>query len=711
MDDVRRTQKRDRFIIGYLIAFTLIIYSNTLHVPFVFDDLPNILERKDLHLQQLTFDAIVDTFTKDTDDGEMIHRPVSNLTLALNFYIGGFNVTGYHIVNISIHMVTAAFLFKVILLMLAARKDRFSENERYLIAGISALLWAIHPIQIQAVTYIVQRMASLAAMFYIIGIWAYLRFRLFHSRNYLLLLLAALMAILAVLSKQNAVMFPVGIFLIEWLIMPEAGPPRGGTQRIAMICCLVFGAGLMTALAIYGMDVTSLFDNYADKPFAPLERVLTQPRAVFFYLYQMIALMPEHYCIDHAFPKSTALFDPPATFLAILGLLTLIVLAVSLRKRYSLACFAILFFLSHHAVESTVLPLQLVFEHRNYLPSLFLFLLPALAINWLLLVYRRRSRFIYIIIVLVTICFFMFVGMCTHVRNYDWRSRETIWKDASNKYPGITRPYHNLGFIYQCRGEYQKALDTYEIALTRHDHDWRLKKILTLGNMAEIYYQRKAYEKTAAALERAAEIATTVTGDKDAIFKMNKKKYMLLLSKAYAHTRPSLAGKTINRLIHYTQEPGTLSDLFHFKGRFALQQGNPRDARTAFQQALRNDPDNTAAYLNLGVTATVSGDLEKGRRYLDRFINSHPDHAPAYLYLSENRLLAGQPDAARATAEEYITRTDIRDIENLIENIRAHDPETLPLVNPRSTLAFLKHRIDSVTTTMMIAPSQESLPQ
>ncbi|MDY6904455.1 MAG: tetratricopeptide repeat protein [Thermodesulfobacteriota bacterium] len=696
MGDTTHTRKQDRFIICCLIGFILIIYSNTLHVPFVFDDMTAIVERNDLHLRQLSIDTILDTFTRETGNGDIISRPLSNLTFALNFYVGGFQVTGYHLFNITIHMVTAAVLFKVLMLLLALRKDRFPENQRYLIASISVLLWAIHPIQIQAVTYIVQRMASLAAMFYILGVWAYLKFRLSDTRQYRLLGLTALMAMLAVLSKENAVMFPVGILLIEWILFINTRQP---IPRIVLP--LILGGAVAVVVMLYRIDIVALFDGYQKRPFTLTERLLTQPRVIFFYLYQMLALTPEHYCIDHYFAVSTALLSPPSTIAAIMGVATIIAVAIGMCKHFPFTCFAVLFFLAHHAVESTFLPLELIFEHRNYLPSFFLFLPAGLLINRMLVIYRQRSRFIYVAIALVVSGTFMFIGMCTHVRNYDWQTRETIWTDAAAKYPGITRPYHNLGYVYQRRGAFEKAIETYQIALTKHDHDQRLKKILTLGNLAEIYYHQQKYEKAAATLERAAETASTITATQNALLKVDKKDYGILLSKAYAHTRPALALETVDRLIQFTQTPESLGRLYTLKGRIALYMGNVQDAWNAFQQALKTDPENTWVQLNLGVAATFKGELEQGRRYLELFLADQPNHGPAYLYLAENRLLADQTAAASTLANQYIAEYGIKQLKIFINNIRTHDPDSLPLANPDRMLALLEQELDVYIAALM----------
>ena len=165
----------------YIISFLVVlIYSNTLGVPWLFDDFHTIFHNTALHLTSLTPDSIWGTFFSNSNSPDYPYRPVSCLSFALNWLIGQDTPAGYHMVNIVIHALSAIFIFKCCLLIFKSPIliNRFSPSERLSIALLSAALWAANPIQTQAVTYIVQRMASLAGMFCVVSLYFFLKARL-----------------------------------------------------------------------------------------------------------------------------------------------------------------------------------------------------------------------------------------------------------------------------------------------------------------------------------------------------------------------------------------------------------------------------------------------------------------------------------------------------------------------------------------------------
>ena len=169
--------------IAFILLFFLIIliYSNTFHASWHFDDKPNIVNNYYLHLNNLHPNSLFQTlFTNPKNPwniGDKMYRPVACLTFALNWYYGKDDVTGYHIVNIVIHILTAYFLYLTIFNLFKSPnlKGKFDGSEHF-VALLTAVMWAINPVQTQAVTYIVQRMAILATMFYILGIYFFLLF-------------------------------------------------------------------------------------------------------------------------------------------------------------------------------------------------------------------------------------------------------------------------------------------------------------------------------------------------------------------------------------------------------------------------------------------------------------------------------------------------------------------------------------------------------
>ena len=167
----------------FLILVILPIYSNTFHAAWQFDDKPNIIDNYYLHLKDLQPESLINTFYTQPKNpreiGTKLHRPIACLTFALNWFLGQDNVVGYHAVNLMIHFLTAFLLFLTIFNLFKAPnlKHHFEDNEYY-IALLAATIWAVNPIQTQAVTYIVQRMTSLAAMFYVLSMWLYVNWEL-----------------------------------------------------------------------------------------------------------------------------------------------------------------------------------------------------------------------------------------------------------------------------------------------------------------------------------------------------------------------------------------------------------------------------------------------------------------------------------------------------------------------------------------------------
>ena len=215
-------------VFALLFILILLTYSNTFRASWHFDDIANINKNPRIKINNLQPATLYQTFIASRDGGlylgKKVYRPVACLTLALNWYVGQDNVFGYHVVNICIHMITAFLLFLTILCLFRTPrlKGEYSGSE-YFIALLAATLWAINPIQTQAVTYIVQRMASLAAMFYILSIYFYLRGRLsdFRKNQVLLYFFCGISFLLAIGSKENAVTLPLALIVLERRVLKQ----------------------------------------------------------------------------------------------------------------------------------------------------------------------------------------------------------------------------------------------------------------------------------------------------------------------------------------------------------------------------------------------------------------------------------------------------------------------------------------------------------
>ncbi len=242
-----------------------------------------------------------------------------------------------------------------------------------------------------------------------------------------------------------------------------------------------------------------ILNGYDERPFSLLERLMTQPRIILMYISQLFFPLPHRLSIAHDVTLSVSLFEPWTTLPALVIVIGSIALAFKNANRYPLLTFAILFYFLNHVVESSVLPLELVFEHRNYLPSMFIFLPLAAGLLTLFDRLRHHSGFYYAtaigIIILVVVGF----GLGTYTRNKAWATPQTLWLDASAKAPGSIRPLVNLGI--QLAWKENPTSDNLRHALVLFQHSLELvpsrakEKSEILGNIASVYFHQNAYEK------------------------------------------------------------------------------------------------------------------------------------------------------------------------------------------------------------------------
>jgi tetratricopeptide (TPR) repeat protein len=377
-------------------------------------------------------------------------------------------------------------------------KGKFPGNE-YFIALLSATLWAVNPIQTQAVTYVVQRMASMAAMFYILGIYFYVKGRLHESRPFQIVfyLTCLLSFVCALASKENSATLPVAIILLEITFFQDLSQSR--TRKRVFWTTMGTGLGIVLFGSLFYLhgDPLSFLKSYNERFFSPLQRLMTEPRILIFYLTLIFYPAPTRLSIEHDVAVSTSLIHPWSTIPSIIIIFFLIGLGFSQMRKRPVLSFAILFFFLNHLIESTVIGLELTFEHRNYLPSLFLFLPISVAFQKLLDHYRQRKSAMHVVLVSFLILIIVGLGTGTYIRNLTWATEKSLWEDAMRKAPKMFRPYLNLAWgYYQRTGQYDKALTLYAKAASLKMHKNRGNS-LALNNMASIYYLKGDLNKAA----------------------------------------------------------------------------------------------------------------------------------------------------------------------------------------------------------------------
>jgi tetratricopeptide (TPR) repeat protein len=625
------------------------VYSNTFQANWQFDDKPNILNNNYLHLKNLKPESLVQTFfTNPTDPGnfaQKLYRPVSFLTFSINWYFGKDNVLGYHIVNFLIHFLTATFLFIAILYLLDTPnlKEKFS-RKRYFVAFLSATLWAIHPIQTQAVTYIVQRMASMAAMFYVLSLLCYIQCRMSGSSLHRIfcMLGCVLTFLLALGSKENAAMLPASLLLIELTCFQKFN--WRFLKKTYFWSSVAVGVIILILIAwFFNHDIAfSWLNGYRNRPFTLTERLLTEPRILLFYLSQILFPLPERLSVEHDVVLSISFFQPWTTLPAILLTLLLIALGIFQMRKRPIVALAILFFFFNHIIESTVIPLELIFEHRNYLPSMFLFVPIAAGFKWLYDYSTTKKPSLTIVLTGLLVMLIVCLGVGTCVRNRVWATEVSLWQDAMKKAPQSARPLINLAWQMAYGpdakpSQYNEALKLYEKAKALSIQKSKsFAEPIIMNNMAGIYFKQGKYQRAIDLLKSALKISPDY----------NQGRYDLTKILIVAGNWDA-AEDHIDNLLSKDNAHGKYLSL---KGLVLLHQKKYDTAIQHFRASLKSSPFSKESLMNLGIAYSLRGNYSSAESYLIRAHQVHPKNMIPLLGLIENRVRA----ADYKTAKKYV---------------------------------------------------------
>lgn len=467
----------------FLLVLLLAAYSNSFHGDWHFDDYYSIVDNVNVHLKKLSWPDIKKTFYRV--EGHLSKRPIPFLTFALNYYFGRYSTLGYHLVNFAIHYVSSLFLFLFLLntLKLPLLKDRY-EPTAFPLALLATVLWAISPVHVPAVSIIVQRIACMAALFYIMAMYFYLRGRTAPSKGtaafFYLLCLGS--AVLAFLSKQNTAMLPVSIFLFDlFLIQGVAGPVLRKNLKILVLVLIP-----IVILGSLYTDYASLLNGYKTRPFTLDERLLTEARIVIFYMSLLLYPAGSRLTFLHDVGLSTSLFHPWTTLPAILILLSILAAAILAARRRPLLSYCALFFLLNHVIESSFIPLELIYEHRNYLPSMLFFVPVAAGIMYAYRYFTSRRKAIATGIALLTGFIIILQGHTVFLRNSIFATETSFWLDNLKKAPSLSRTNGEIGKLLLPSGD-PRAVEHLNRALELHNYAINTEPYIYLINLAYYY--------------------------------------------------------------------------------------------------------------------------------------------------------------------------------------------------------------------------------
>lgn len=356
-------------VVVALAAVLLVVYRPGLSGGFLFDDFAN-LPALGRYGPVVDVNGLLRYLTSGIADPS--GRPVAMLSFLVDANNWPAEPWPFKRTSLVLHVLNATVLYAVLLRLgvLAGMREASARDA----SALAAAFWALHPLWVSTVLYVVQRHALLATLFVLLGIWTWLaaqqRFRDGRKRAGWLLALASVLGFgtLAGLSKPNGFLLPLLLLVLHWSFFCRTG--KHAPRRPEVLLLLV----LPSLIIIGGLLLAGFADPPEDRPWTLAERLLTQPRVIAAYLGQLF--LPSVYSggvFADDFLVSRGLLNPPDTLFSLAFILALAGASLALSRRSPIWASAFLFYLAGHVLESTVLPLELYFEHRNYLPAALLF--------------------------------------------------------------------------------------------------------------------------------------------------------------------------------------------------------------------------------------------------------------------------------------------------------------------------------------------------
>jgi tetratricopeptide (TPR) repeat protein len=667
---------------GVLVLAVIAAYWNSLNVPFFFDDRPAIIRNDSIRHLWPPWTAL----TPPNDGSGVSGRPLTNLSLAVNYAAGGLTVRGYHIVNLTLHILAALTMWGVLrqTLRRPALPARFRERAD-VIAWSAALLWAVHPLLTESVVCVVQRNEVLGGLFYLLTFYGFIRATDSasagntgrNSRGWLVLSAGACFA--GVASKEIVATAPVLLWLYDRTFV-------AGNYRAAWRDRKWFYAALAASWIPLGWLVVHNGQRGGTVGFglgmSSWHYLLTQCQAITTYL--KLSFWPHPLVVDYGTGLAKGIGDVWWQGLIVLTLLVATALALWRRPA---AGFLGAWFFGILAPSSSFVPLttQTIAEHRMYLPLAAPIVAAVLCLSiWL----NRRTGWAAALLALA-------LGALTIRRNRDYRSEEAIWSDTVAKRPDNPRAYDGLAYAFVDAGRWQDAIAACESA-RKVSPDYRGdlavhmgQARMGLGQPAEAlpYFDQilrvkpddaelhNNFGMALAALLRLPEaiphyetavrlnpgLADAHNNLGNALAKSGRLPEAVVQYTAAVQLRPDYAEAESNWARSLSEAGRSMEALPHFETALKLQPGpetheelaralvavgRMEDALRHYQAALSLAPDSLEARIALANALVATGQLQPAQAQFEAALRLRPDSAEAHYNLGN--LLARQekfPDA------------------------------------------------------------------
>jgi tetratricopeptide (TPR) repeat protein len=586
------------FILVIFITGT-IAYSNSFDCTFHFDD-KNVFQS--IVNDVRAFQSHVTAQSASIGDWLRLFpsRPIGILTFALNYNIHGLNLWGYHLMNLIIHLTNAFLVWWLTWLTLSTPVMKNAEISRHkvMVAFLTGLLFVTHPLATQSVTYIAQRFASLATLFYLLSLILFVQGKLWQGNKNIPWFLfggSIVCAVLGMMTKEIVFTLPFAIILYDYCFLKISFWKLEVKDKSFIISFIILIIFVLLFLRVNSLNIFGTVppDQGYAYPISMKEYFLTQFSVILTYI--RLFILPINQNLDYDYPLSTGFFQLK-TFLSFSLLLGILAAGALLFKRYRIISFGIFWFFLTMSVESSIIPISqnVIFEHRTYLPSFGFFL----ALTGVFFYFFKERYLKYAVIIILMIATINTV--LTYQRNKIWKNEDTLWADCVKKSPDKARTNTSFGLVLFNDGKIEEATDHYN------------KAIRITPDYADAYNNRGIAFKSLGNYRQAIE--------------------------------------DYNRAIKI--KPG-YADAYNNRGNAYHGLGNYKQAIDDFNRVIEINPIYAEAYLNRGIAYSALGNYKQEIEDYGRAIEIKPGFAEAYLnralvYLTQGDNISGCRDARKA---------------------------------------------------------------
>lgn len=615
-----------------ITAIGFMLYGNILDAPFQFDDYDFVVNNS----------AIKNPSTLLLMLSAPGRKTFAFLSFAFNYFVGGLNPFGYHLVNLMIHIINAFLLYISVSYILKTPRMRTlaMSKDKYSIPVFAALIFLAHPLQTESVTYIWQRSEVLCGFFYLSAYLLYLFGRVRARKA--LYLLSLIVFFIGIYAKESIISLPLLVALTEVSFFSTGSWQQKTRKKNKAFLILFSLTALLAAASIYKFwRIASASMNAPLKLESIKEYLLTQFGVIIYYI--KLTFIPFGQNLDYAFKRSKG-FMQPETFFSFLILALILIAACRLFKKERLMSFGIFFYFIYLLPTSSVLPLaDVIFEHRLYLSIAgFGIFTGALLIK----IDGAKKRLFLFLLILFAFSFL------TISRNNVWRSQYALMADTVNKSPSNPRPKLVLASLYMSRNEYNHALPLLKDALAISPNYAEAH-----NNLGIIYYEEANYEDAfkefslalknnpnlvdpyiniavmyaqKGDLKSAEEWLDKGRGIPDHRF---KDKLYLALGNIYM-----MRGLLDKALMFYSfaqiENPDNPNVYFN-KGNILADKNRYEEAVASYKKAISKDDSFTDAYINAGITYFRMNDFEQALNYFRKALEISPERIEVKKYIED----------------------------------------------------------------------------